>query len=259
MLRVFWLAIIVTLAISSASVRAANCQEIGASIVPLQKGLNDATIAAMQAGSAAESLAGTNPSHNSNYKVVEDNAVEEDADVGKAYSGLGPLLSLSSSNPAVQNALAAVTADALGQLQFVRTYMTMTLAYERAENSHNKRINPWLLVGTTIVCVPCGAGLAGVDTVTSTTRGTINGTQYGNQFSGQINTETTTSEPSPASIARALANAESTAQTREQLRMIVLQFEPQLDTMIYTFNPLVSHWIDACRADGELAPAAQSQ
>jgi len=232
--------------------QAATCASVGQAMIALQDGVNAASIAAIKAGSLAQGLANTNPSKNHAYRLIEEDALAVDAGRAKAYAGLGQLLGARFADPGVTNATQAVTDEAKAELQLVGGYSSVTLAYERMENRGNKRMSPLLLAGAAVVSLPLAAGMAagasGQHAQTSTSSTTS--TTVGNQT--YSNTTTTTMAPSTTSIAQALAQAQANAQTKASLSLIVITYRPQIETAIYTFNPLIQKWVDACREAKQL-------
>jgi hypothetical protein len=227
-----------------------TCRSVGQAMIDLQKGVGDASVAALKEGSLSQTLAGTNPRKNHAYHDIETEAANVDNGIAEGYRGIGALLAARFSDQHVADATGNVVTEARAELKLLGAYGGAALMYERMENHSNKRMSGWLIAGTAIVSPVAAAGLMaganGSRTTTSETTSTVSG--------NQVYAHTTTTGPGPDEIARAFANAEANAQTTNNLEVVLITFEPQIEDSVYTINPLVQRWVNVCRAAKQLAP-----
>lgn len=223
---------------SVAFAETATCASVGPSIIALQKGVNGAVLAAGNATIAASRLPGTKRTHNPDITIVEEQSAKVESDVGSVLSALGPLVSGEFGDPTLQNSTESVTLEARAESQealsfgrlsrrFLQILETRAAAKQRVALANALRA--------------FGAAF-GASTV-SNTQGSING----QSFSATTVTRTPNAPPPPITIPPD-ANIDQTAEALEQEQARLL-FLP------YTFNPLVEHWIAACRAAHQLPPA----
>jgi hypothetical protein len=209
-------------------------------MIALQAGVNDAVLAAAKATLAASTLHGTKWANNPRPQIIEEQSAKVEVAIGSVLSSLGPLAGAEFSDPAVQQATAAVTQEAQAESQEALSFARLSHRFLQVLVDRSAAARRAALANALRAF---GAALQSSSTVSST-QGTING----QGFSATTVTRTpNTTQPTPIQIPPD-ATIEQTAEALEQEQARLL-FLP------YTFNPLISRWVSACRAANQLPPA----
>ncbi len=207
-------------------------------MIQFQQGVNDSAVASAKAGRAAEDLPGTRPARNPLYKVVEDQSAKAEDAAAKAFAGLGPLAGANMANPDLQRATDAVSAEGKRELLDSLSFSRFALAFERSINTRN------ILVSRLIIA----HALTNSSSQTSSTSQTY-GSVYGQPFNATTTTTATTTGPKPPLV---LPPPDATLDERQEA---LTEHGPEIEMLPYTFNPLITRWISACRDAHELPPA----
>jgi hypothetical protein len=229
-----------------------TCATIGPSMVDLQQNVNDAVLAATEANRAATHLPGTTPSPTNPFvKTIEEKAALAQTKADAALRNLGPLLGTDIADPAVQQATDAVTAEARTELQTALGISELSQVYAETGIANNNAAKAVSAANARARRAAFFQALSqSFARNYSTTQGTINGQPF---------TATTVTTPGVRSIRASQIQMPPPDATMAQMRIALAADIAEMELLPYTFNPLVQHWIVACRAAHQLPPAAQTQ
>ena len=213
-----------------------TCAAVGQAMYSFTVAVNGAVLATAKATLAASSLPGTTPKRNPAFKVVEEQSLKAETDVSAALSVLGTLVGADFGNPTVQQATDAVTLEGRAELQEALSFSRLSIRFEHLLNERRSTERRLALANALRAF---GSAMSGS---VSSAYGTVNG----QPFSATVVTRT----PNNYQPIRISPDA-SIGQTAEALD----QEEARLLFVSYTFVPLTTRWIAACRAAHQLPPA----